>query len=117
MTTLTVKDWMDLAEAFNNCPHPLNGKSFKTAFAGTHPYIYTDWDNNNVMYDDQGIPLSSNGGIMKTLSKVFGFTLNISIFNANVIWDNQTRKHIVIASLVCIIIFTFFGNKNKCIAH
>ena len=98
---MSVKDWNDLAEAFNICPHPLNGKILKTALAGTNPYVYTDWENN-VLFDQQGVPLGSNGGILKALSEVFGFSLNISIFNSNVIWDNQTGKYVAIPTLVCV---------------
>ncbi len=96
---MTIKDWIDILGTFNACPHPLNGKTLKTALAGTNPYVYTDWDNN-VVFDGQGIPLGSNGGIFNDLSKVFGFTLNVSIFNANVIWDNQTGQFVAIPFLV-----------------
>jgi len=102
--SMSVKDWIDLAEEFNKCPHPLNGKTLKTAISGTGPYLYTNWDNN-VVFDEQGIPLGSNGGIMRAISEVFGFNLNISTFKANVVWDNLTGQYIVIPKLVRTMIF------------
>ena len=108
---MSVKDWNDLAEAFNICPHPLNGTILKTAITGTGPYMYTGWDNN-VVFDEQGIPLGSNGGILRSLSEVFGFTLNINTFKANVVWDNQTGKYIVISTLVHIILLKFFVKND-----
>ncbi len=99
---MKIENWRNLADSFKNCPHPLNGRILKTAITGTGPYMYTDWDKN-VVFDEQGIPLGSNGGIFKALSSVFGFTLKISTFNANVIWDNKTGQYIVISTLVSLL--------------
>ena len=90
----------------------INGKILKTALEGTNPYVYTDWENN-VLFDQQGVPLGSNGGILKALSEVFGFSLNISIFNSNVIWDNQTGQYVAIPTLVCVILLHVFYKVRK----
>ncbi len=97
--TMTMKDWKNLAESFNNCPHPLNGKTVRTAFTGTNPYLYTGLEND-VVYDEKGIPLGSNGGIMHSLSRVFGFNLDVQIYPSGFIWDNQTGKFVNIPGQV-----------------
>jgi hypothetical protein len=77
--------------SFNECPHPLNGKTVRVASQGTNPYIYTDYDRN-VVNDDKGLPLGANTGIVSSLAKVFGFHLDVRVLKEWDYYDNKTGK-------------------------
>ena len=99
-TLFSHKYWTDLLKPFDECPHPLKGKTVRVASQGTNPFIFTDYERN-VVYNDKGLPLGANTGIASSLSKVFGFQLEVKVLKEWDHYDNKTGKWTGMAGGVC----------------
>jgi len=53
--------------------------------------MFSDFNRDNV-YNEQGIPVGSNGGIADALSRIFGFQVRISVTRVQNFFDNKTGK-------------------------
>ena len=78
---------------FKTCPHQLSGTTIRAAILGTNPFIYTDV-NRKIIYGNDGLPLGANTGILRSLSKVFGFTLQLTVFTVYDFFDEKLKKWI-----------------------
>ncbi len=90
-TLFSIKYWSELLEAFNECPHPLKGKTLQVASQGTNPFIYTDYARN-VVYNEKGQPLGANTGIISSLGKVFEFQFTTRVLRTWDYYDNITGQ-------------------------
>ena len=77
--------------SFGQCPHPLEGQTFRVGSLGPNPFIYFD-HNDNPVYGEDGFPLGANSGIAKSLGKMFGFDLKIVLFQSYDYFNPATGK-------------------------
>jgi hypothetical protein len=78
-------------EVIKSCPHIWKGKTGLVASLGTNPYMFSDF-NRDIVYNEQGIPSGSNGGIADALSRIFGFQVRISVTRVQNFFDNKVGK-------------------------
>ena len=81
----------DLLNNLNQCPHALSGKTLTVSSSGTIPFLFTDFDRN-IVYNEQGKPLGSNTDIPVTIGKMYGFDVNVYIYNGPHFFDNKTGQ-------------------------
>ena len=84
----TVKDIM---VSFETCPTVLKDKTIKIGLTGTNPFLYND-EKKRVIYNADGFPMGSNGGIAAEFAKRFGYNVNITVYTSNPIYNTTTGK-------------------------
>ena len=99
--------WMTIAAKFQSCPHLFNGRVLNVVSRGNNPHMSNDI-TKKIIYGADGIPLGSNGGISKVLSKAFGSRLHMTVTSSGYYFDNKTRKWSGVFSEVS----KFHSNKN-----
>jgi len=88
---MEILDVNHIEEFFKDCSHPLTGSIINIGSYGINPYVYRD-ENKEVIKDNNGVPLGSNGGIASALSKTYKFKIIISDFFQGPILNFTTKK-------------------------
>jgi hypothetical protein len=92
----TEKDWNEVIESFNDCPHPLKNKSLRVASISPNPFIFTDFDRN-IQYNEDGLPLGSHTGIVKSIGEMFGFDVLVQVYRVHHYYDTRSKTWIGMA--------------------
>lgn len=87
------QSWDEFANSVKLCPHALKGKILKVGSFGTNPYVYTDFQRN-VIFNEKGQPVGSNTEIAETLSKLFGFDIEIVLVKPGDFYDKKNQTWI-----------------------
>ena len=87
----STKMWREILNQYQLCPHLFKGRTLNVVSRGNSPFMNSDI-NKKINFDKDGIPLGSNGGISKVLSKYFGSHLNLTITTAGYIFDSKRNK-------------------------